>query len=230
MKHKGFTLIEFIVIISIFAIMSAVALFNYQGFRSSVSLGNLSRDIALTVRQAQVFGWGTSSLNDQAGAIQLDPITGNPMRFAEGVFFRKLATGGYASEMILYRKGSAVDVASFASYVPGIPPAGDTVVDTIKIQGPNQIASIQIAPDKSSLKLDANGLFGTGTTSLGSDLSVAFSRPSQQAYLFDGGNPVANGDYVGIYIAANADCPSPGTCTKYGHVIIISRSGEIVSK
>ncbi len=226
MKHKGFTLIEFIVIISIFAIMSAVTLFNYQGFKSSVSLSNLSRDIALTIRQAQVFGWATITSNDPSGAIQLDPVTGNPVRFAEGVFFEtNPSSGRYKSEMILYRKTSAVDVGLFSAYIPMI----DTVVDTIKVQGPNQIASIQTASDESSLAIGSNGL-SVGGTPISSDLSVAFSRPSQQAYVFDGANPIGNGDYIGIYIAANADCPPTGNCTKYGHVIIISRSGAIITK
>lgn len=230
MKHKGFTLIEFIVIISIFAIMSAVALFNYQGFRSSVSLGNLSRDIALTIRQAQVFGWSTITANDTSGVIQLDPITGNPIRFAEGVFFEKdMITSRYKSQIVLYRKSAAADVATASAYSAGQPPGGDAVVDTIKVQGPNQIALIQTAPDESSLLLGANNL-PSGGTPISSDLSIAFSRPNQQAYLFDGGNPIGNGEYVGIYIAANADCPVGGACTKYGHVIIVSRSGTIITK
>jgi prepilin-type N-terminal cleavage/methylation domain-containing protein len=63
MLHKGFTLIEFVVIISIFAIMAGVALVNFSGFRSNVGLNNLAHDIALTIRQAQVFGWSTKTQN-----------------------------------------------------------------------------------------------------------------------------------------------------------------------
>ncbi|MBP6925793.1 MAG: type II secretion system protein, partial [Candidatus Pacebacteria bacterium] len=37
----GFTLIEFIVIISIFAIVASIALFNFSGFNSNISLSNL---------------------------------------------------------------------------------------------------------------------------------------------------------------------------------------------
>ncbi len=53
---KGFTFVEFIVIISIFAVMSAIALFNFRGFRSSVGLNNLAYDIALEVKTAQTLG------------------------------------------------------------------------------------------------------------------------------------------------------------------------------
>jgi prepilin-type N-terminal cleavage/methylation domain-containing protein len=58
--NKGFTLIEFIVIMIIFSIMASVALFNFQGFRNNISLTNLAHDLALTIRQAQVFGISAS--------------------------------------------------------------------------------------------------------------------------------------------------------------------------
>ena len=47
---KGFTLIEFVVIISIFAIMAGIALVNFAGFRSNVGSSTLAHDIALTIR------------------------------------------------------------------------------------------------------------------------------------------------------------------------------------
>lgn len=53
---SGFSLVEFIVIISIFSVMAGISLFNYSGFNTNVSLNNLAHDIALTIRQAQVYG------------------------------------------------------------------------------------------------------------------------------------------------------------------------------
>ncbi len=55
-NSKGFTFVEFIVIISIFAIMAAIALFNFKGFRSSIGLNNLAYDIALEIKTAQTLG------------------------------------------------------------------------------------------------------------------------------------------------------------------------------
>ncbi|MBI4118182.1 MAG: type II secretion system protein [Parcubacteria group bacterium] len=53
---QGFTLVELIVTISIFVIISAITLFNYPSFSSRIALDNLAHEIALTVREAQVFG------------------------------------------------------------------------------------------------------------------------------------------------------------------------------
>lgn len=56
LQHKAFSLVEFVVIISIFSIMAGVVIFNFNGFRNSVALDNLTHDIALSIRQAQVQG------------------------------------------------------------------------------------------------------------------------------------------------------------------------------
>lgn len=68
-NNKGFTLIELIVVISIFAILSSIMVFNYGSFKSSLSIQNLADDIALSVRKAQgyaigVHGYGISNSFD----------------------------------------------------------------------------------------------------------------------------------------------------------------------
>jgi prepilin-type N-terminal cleavage/methylation domain-containing protein len=54
----GVTLIELMVVIVIFVIMSGVVLFNYSQFRSSTSIQNLADDIALSIRKAQSYAIG----------------------------------------------------------------------------------------------------------------------------------------------------------------------------
>lgn len=53
---RGFTLIELLVAVSIFVIISTVVLANHARFNSSVLLGSLAYDIALSIREAQVYG------------------------------------------------------------------------------------------------------------------------------------------------------------------------------
>ncbi|MBI5140304.1 MAG: type II secretion system protein [Candidatus Vogelbacteria bacterium] len=61
-KHKvpstssGFTLIELLVTISIFLIVTVVTLANFPQFSNKLSLDLLAEDIALSIKQAQVFG------------------------------------------------------------------------------------------------------------------------------------------------------------------------------
>ncbi len=216
---KGFTLIEFIVIISIFAIMASIALFNYGGFRSNVSLNNLAHDIGLTIRQAQVFGWANQSQTLGAGSEGIaldgiDPISANPIRFSDGVYF-SLST---PKKIVLYKKQIA-DAPSFF-----IDETQDRVIDIIEVAGPNSIAAIYYAVNKNDLLLDDDGL-GQSITSA-TDLSIAFSRPRPEALFYEGQNQIpsgpAGGDYVGIYIRADND-----PVDEYRHVVIVSRTGEI---
>jgi prepilin-type N-terminal cleavage/methylation domain-containing protein len=56
LQPRGFSLIELLVSISIFVIISTVVLANHSRFNSSVLLGSLAYDMALSIREAQVFG------------------------------------------------------------------------------------------------------------------------------------------------------------------------------
>lgn len=58
---RGFSLIELLVVTGIFAVITGVVLANNAQFNSSVLLGNAGYDIALSVRQAQVYGLSTQS-------------------------------------------------------------------------------------------------------------------------------------------------------------------------
>ena len=55
-RFRAFSLIELLVAVSIFLIISTVILANHSRFNSSVLLGSLAYDVALSIREAQVFG------------------------------------------------------------------------------------------------------------------------------------------------------------------------------
>lgn len=55
-KNKGFSLIELMVVVAIFAIISGVVLYDYGKFSSNLVVTNLAYEAALAVRQAQVYG------------------------------------------------------------------------------------------------------------------------------------------------------------------------------
>ncbi len=66
---RGFTLIELIVVMAIFAVISIGVIANYSRYDSSMLLGSLAYDIALSVREAQVYGLSVKgySSNFQVG-------------------------------------------------------------------------------------------------------------------------------------------------------------------
>lgn len=63
-SNGGLTLVELMVVISIFMIITGVTIFNYGSFRSNVSLQNLTDDIALSIRKAQGYAIGARGVGN----------------------------------------------------------------------------------------------------------------------------------------------------------------------
>lgn len=53
---RGFSLIELLVVAGIFVVVSSIVLINYGQFGGRITLKSLAYDIALSVREAQVYG------------------------------------------------------------------------------------------------------------------------------------------------------------------------------
>lgn len=73
-NKAGFSVVELVVVLTIFSIMSSISIFNYNDYRKNIEKSNVSQDIALSIRQAQVYG--ISSSDRIIGDIDLD-TTGN---------------------------------------------------------------------------------------------------------------------------------------------------------
>ncbi len=65
-KQKGFTILELVVSISIFAMMTALVLSKYGKFNQGVLLTNLAYDVALSIRNAQSYGLSVKSSDRSA--------------------------------------------------------------------------------------------------------------------------------------------------------------------
>ena len=61
--QAGFTLVELLVTITIFVILTGIVLFNQTKFNSTILLTNLAYDTALTIRQAQTYGINIKEFN-----------------------------------------------------------------------------------------------------------------------------------------------------------------------
>ncbi len=131
-KNSGFTLIEFVVIISIFAIMAGVGLFNFRGFQTDVSLTNLAHDIALTIKRAQ--SEGTSGISNP----------GNPLGdgIPRGIAFSYDGNGVFSNEFTIFD-----DIDSDGAFLQN---SGE-VIDTIRIQSEDHIETIGTGSDLQNL-------------------------------------------------------------------------------
>lgn len=73
-NQKGMTLIELLVVTAIMIILSGITIFDYTSFRSSISVENLSNDIALSIRKAQSHAIGVKGV-------------GSDFSYAQGIHF-----------------------------------------------------------------------------------------------------------------------------------------------
>lgn len=54
--RSGFSLVELLVTVSIFVVTTGIVLVSFPTFSSKIALDNLAHEVALAIRQAQVFG------------------------------------------------------------------------------------------------------------------------------------------------------------------------------
>lgn len=81
-KNKGFTLVELLIVTSIFVALTTIVLVRYSGFNSRIVSTNLAYDIALSLRKAQTYGLNVRGF-DTGNNIIFD--TGYGIHFEDGV-------------------------------------------------------------------------------------------------------------------------------------------------
>jgi prepilin-type N-terminal cleavage/methylation domain-containing protein len=65
LTKRGFTLIELIVVIAIFTVMTGILLANLPQFRDQTNLDLIAHQIAIDIRQAQVYGVSTKAVGTE---------------------------------------------------------------------------------------------------------------------------------------------------------------------
>ncbi len=85
-KNRGFTIVEMVVVISIFGILAGLVLARYKNFQASIDLENTAQDIALQIQQAE--NYAVSGRYPSLGSGQTAPVSG--WRPSYGVYFNTL--------------------------------------------------------------------------------------------------------------------------------------------
>lgn len=196
----GFTLVEFIVIMSIFAIMVGVVLFNFTSFRSRVTLDNLAHDIALSIRQIQ-----TSAGTSETANLD-DPTT----EYFRGAAFTADNNSQVEKKITQYQSGGTTPENS--GYNIG---NDDVVLDTITINTADIISGISFGNSIDDAKDSTNFI-----NSSQYPVSIAFQRFRTQAFFSTNSRQVLD-SFMCIHLE------SPGGTDQEKRYVCISNIGQI---
>lgn len=172
--QQGVTLIELIIVVAIFGIVSSILLFNFSDFSTNVSLRNLTQEMALAMRKAQTYA--TSVRGANASALSSYP--------AYGISFSiENQTGAYVPNsknfVIFADIPNTGDIVGNKLYdnngTCGIPQSGDECVESLGIATADKIVGLTY--------IDGNGdvQYACGSLSATCMVNVLFHRPSPDA-------------------------------------------------
>lgn len=134
-SNRGFTLVEVLVSLGIFAVLTGVVLSNYRGYNTNALFSNASEDIVLALRQAQVYGVGVRG-------------TGTSFTTPYGVWFLQ-----NSSNFIIFADNNGNGLYSSAD---------DTIIETIS--WPSNIKIKTAATGGLSCGSDSTTVAGLGIT------------------------------------------------------------------
>lgn len=176
-NNKGFTLVELLVAIAIFTVMTSILVVKYGGFSEGMTLTNLAYDIALTLREAQSYGINSSD----AGS-----LTGAPGKFdtAYGAYFNV----GNRTRFTLYGDYDAADTGGKVGYT-----------------GSNE--NIRVMTMKQGNRLDYLCVrLGTGSCATNINIiDIQFKRPDPSPIIYAGTNAnslTKNWDYAEVRVVS----------------------------
>ncbi len=173
-KEKGFSVVELIVVISIFVIMLSISMFNYGKAQEKVEATNLAEDIALTLRQAQVYGISASGhvlagedFYNSTTESQYYDVTGEARDITHDRSVRGVAIKIGSNVVDLFEDSGPNNNFYFSD-------GEDTILDERKIYSSDvSIASIDVCDGTQCVrKNDNDGV-----------LSISFQRPYPDAYI-----------------------------------------------
>lgn len=161
-NQKGFTLIEMVAVLGIFGIVTSVVMFNHSKFQSDTVLTNMAYEIALSIREAQVYGVSARE------AKQSMQSTSENFSKAYGVYIPKANSSQYLlfADLDNNLKYSGTDC--------GISQASDSCVMPYTLQRNIIIESMYVKNNQSCILAD--------------NMSILFKRPNPEPIINTGGN------------------------------------------
>jgi len=174
-NNSGFTLLELLIVVAIMIIMLSVSLFNYNKFGKNIELENDAYTVALSIREAQVYGVNKASREKQ------EIEFGKNYRY--GIYFARTSKGV-----------TGVDDKKFIIYVDGLrddstiepESQGERFTDlgsTNCTRSGNDECYSQLIFNKGN-KIKDILVNNSGTWSSVDYVDISFKRPDPDAFIF----------------------------------------------
>jgi prepilin-type N-terminal cleavage/methylation domain-containing protein len=211
-SQKGFTLIEMLVVISIFAVVSTVLLFHYSDFSTNAAVDTLSQEIALSVRKAQSYATSVRSL-DGTNSITSDTFPAYGISFSVNPTAQTVNDPTDSSFILFADASPQANGVTSNTYnndgICGTPAVGSECVENFGITADDKIVSLCTGTD-------------AGNDCTNKTVDVVFHRPNPDAIICI---PNATNDgCVGTISDLEVTVQSPKGLQ---HVITIWNTGQI---
>ncbi len=161
----GFSLLELLIVMAIFSILTTVLVANQRKFGNNIILSGLADDVALSIREAQTYGLGSKDV-DGLGSFN------NPY-------------GIYLSASNNARYSFFADTNNIVGGAGGIEgyDSSDTIMRTFSFPAGNTIQNFCVIPDSGVADIECSDDTSPSITAM----SVTFMRPNPDAIIIANG-------------------------------------------
>lgn len=171
---KGFTLVELIVVSTIILLISVFIFFQQSKFNSSTILRSLTYSVALSVRQAQVYGTSVRESSPGSGIFGQGygvyiPSAGTATDNTYYMFSDNNGDGAYTSgeELPVYRLGTGYRISAVCAVAVGGSTCNALTSLTVYFRRPNPDACISSAVSPAACALGATEVYSRAYITVG---------------------------------------------------------------
>ena len=188
----GFTLLEMTMVIGIFGVLTAIVAFNYGSFNNQITLTNLAYEVAMQIRESQVFSLGVRGANGDFNT-----------RY--GTYFNSDTDSTFIYFADTYNDGDGICSNSGSGGVCNCVTTGSECLNVISLTRSMKIDSLWVSDGGDPLTDPGRREIDTA--------HITFKRPNPDAIILDG---VHVTQYSGVAIIIR----SPDN--KYKAVVVLS--------
>ena len=190
-SQRGVTLIEMLVVIGIFGVVASVLFFNGAAFDNNISVRNLSQDIGLAIRKAQVYATSVRNSDLSTTGVKMYGISFSflpPTFQGQGVDVTSpLAVNN--KQFVIFadmsdKKDNPAYVFDGSAATCGQPTAQNECLELFKITTGDYISAICFAPQGTVDPICVGSDMASAGGQLISRVNIVFRRPSPNANFY----------------------------------------------